>query len=106
MPDFLTQLNSNRVLIADGATGTMLQKAGLPIGVAPERWNLENPEATDPGSALPELKFSGNSPHDLAKHLYDISAAKHNNEDIRVCAVGGIYSNDSWDIAIINTTDS
>jgi 5-methyltetrahydrofolate--homocysteine methyltransferase len=45
MPDFLTQLERNRILIADGATGTMLQKAGLPIGVAPERWNLENPDA-------------------------------------------------------------
>jgi 5-methyltetrahydrofolate--homocysteine methyltransferase len=45
MPDFLKKLNSNRLLIADGATGTMLQKAGLPIGVAPERWNLENPNA-------------------------------------------------------------
>ena len=45
MPDFHKQLNSNRILIADGATGTMLQKAGLPIGVAPERWNLENPDA-------------------------------------------------------------
>ncbi|MFN2236879.1 MAG: homocysteine S-methyltransferase family protein [Anaerolineales bacterium] len=45
MPDFRKKLNSNRILIADGATGTMLQKAGLPIGVAPERWNLENPDA-------------------------------------------------------------
>ncbi len=32
------------ILIADGATGTMLQKAGLPSGTAPERWNLERPE--------------------------------------------------------------
>ena len=28
------------VLVADGATGTTLQKAGLPPGAAPERWNL------------------------------------------------------------------
>jgi methionine synthase I (cobalamin-dependent) len=33
------------ILIADGATGTMLQRAGLPRGIAPERWNLENPQA-------------------------------------------------------------
>jgi 5-methyltetrahydrofolate--homocysteine methyltransferase len=38
-------LNQNDILVADGATGTMLQKAGLPHGVAPERWNLENPDA-------------------------------------------------------------
>ncbi len=31
-------------LILDGATGTMLQKAGMPIGVCPEEWILENKE--------------------------------------------------------------
>ena len=45
MPDFLSRLANNQILIADGATGTQLQKAGLPIGTAPERWNLENPAA-------------------------------------------------------------
>ena len=45
MPDFLTSLADAKVLIADGATGTQLQKAGLPAGTAPERWNLENPDA-------------------------------------------------------------
>ncbi len=33
------------ILVADGATGTQLQKAGLKPGASPERWNLENPEA-------------------------------------------------------------
>ena len=42
---FLDRLSDPGVLIADGATGTMLQAAGLPAGDAPERWNLENPEA-------------------------------------------------------------
>jgi 5-methyltetrahydrofolate--homocysteine methyltransferase len=42
---FLDRLSEVGVLIADGATGTMLQAAGLPAGEAPERWNLENPEA-------------------------------------------------------------
>jgi 5-methyltetrahydrofolate--homocysteine methyltransferase len=45
MPNFLERLNQPGVLIADGATGTMLQKAGLPQGTASERWNLENPDA-------------------------------------------------------------
>jgi methionine synthase I (cobalamin-dependent) len=39
------RLAQGGILIADGATGTTLQKAGLPAGVAPERWNLENPDA-------------------------------------------------------------
>lgn len=33
----------NRPLILDGATGTLLQAAGLPAGVCPEHWVLENP---------------------------------------------------------------
>ncbi len=45
MPNLLSLLTATSVLIADGATGTQLQKAGLPIGTAPEIWNLENPEA-------------------------------------------------------------
>jgi len=41
MSKFHTYLESHPVLVADGATGTTLQKAGLPPGAAPERWNLE-----------------------------------------------------------------
>ena len=32
-------------LVIDGATGTNLQKRGLPVGTAPESWVLEKPEA-------------------------------------------------------------
>jgi 5-methyltetrahydrofolate--homocysteine methyltransferase len=45
MSDFLSRLQGPGVLIADGAMGTMLQQAGLPRRVPPERWNLENPAA-------------------------------------------------------------
>ena len=31
-------------VLLDGATGTNLQKAGMPVGVCPEQWILENPE--------------------------------------------------------------
>ena len=34
----------NKVLILDGATGTQLQKRGMPGGVSPEIWSLENPK--------------------------------------------------------------
>jgi len=37
-------LQSGKLLIADGATGTMLMSAGLPAGAAPELWNVECPE--------------------------------------------------------------
>lgn len=45
MSKFEQFLKEKPVLVADGATGTMLQQAGLPAGAAPERWNLENPDA-------------------------------------------------------------
>ena len=40
-PDFPFSLP----LLLDGATGTALIKAGMPTGVCPEEWILENPEA-------------------------------------------------------------
>ena len=44
MHDIRTELG-RRVLICDGAMGTMLQAAGLPAGHEPELWNLERPQA-------------------------------------------------------------
>ena len=34
----------NNIVILDGATGTELQKRGMPLGVSPEKWALENPK--------------------------------------------------------------
>lgn len=36
-------LESGHILLADGATGTMLQAMGLPAGSPPEVWNVEQP---------------------------------------------------------------
>jgi 5-methyltetrahydrofolate--homocysteine methyltransferase len=41
--DVLTHLESGPPIVADGATGTMLQAAGLPAGTSPEIWLLDNP---------------------------------------------------------------
>ncbi len=64
------------VLIADGATGTLLQQAGLPRGMAPERWNLENPEAIlalhrsylDAGAQIVLTNSFGGNRYRLAGH--------------------------------------
>jgi 5-methyltetrahydrofolate--homocysteine methyltransferase len=42
--DIISRLKSGRVIVADGATGTMLLAEGLPGGTPPERWVLENPD--------------------------------------------------------------
>ncbi len=43
--EFAEAVRQRRPLLADGATGTMLQSMGLPVGEPPERWTLENPDA-------------------------------------------------------------
>ena len=75
--------------------------AGRMSGIATYRGNLDNPEPTNPSEALTELKCDADNPRDLAKYLYDMSAATYKGEDIRVCAVGGIYSG-RWETAVIN----
>lgn len=39
------EMIEKRVIVLDGATGTNLQKAGMPSGVCPEQWILEHPQA-------------------------------------------------------------
>jgi len=41
--EFRALVNSKTVIL-DGATGTNLQEAGMPVGVCPEQWILEHPE--------------------------------------------------------------
>lgn len=69
-------LTSGRVLIADGATGTMLMAAGLPAGAAPEIWNIEAPVQImalhqtylEAGSQIILSNSFGGSPIKLAKY--------------------------------------
>ena len=39
-----TRLWQSKLLILDGATGSNLQRRGMPSGVCPEQWILEHPE--------------------------------------------------------------
>lgn len=43
MKNFLEQIKTKR-LYFDGATGSLLQSRGLPVGTPPEEWTLTNPE--------------------------------------------------------------
>ncbi len=44
MQDIRFYLAQGNVLIADGATGTMMQSLGLPPGAPPELWNVDEPD--------------------------------------------------------------
>ena len=38
-------MNNPELIILDGAMGTMLQAAGMPVGIVPETWNITHPES-------------------------------------------------------------
>jgi 5-methyltetrahydrofolate--homocysteine methyltransferase len=42
---FLERLLSGEILVLDGATGTNLQRRGLPVGVPSDMWVMDNPAA-------------------------------------------------------------
>jgi 5-methyltetrahydrofolate--homocysteine methyltransferase len=101
------RLSQEGTLIADGATGTLLQKAGLPPGTAPDRWNLENPDAirtmykgyVDAGSDLiltntfgsNRLRLEGQGLHDQVREV-NMAAAQLAREAAgeRVMVVGDL----------------
>lgn len=42
---FLERLQSGQILVLDGATGTNLQRRGLPVGTPSDLWVMDNPDA-------------------------------------------------------------
>jgi hypothetical protein len=77
---------------------------GTLFGVSTYKGSLENPESFDPSAGLTKIEFKGKTAIELAEHLFEISKATYNSDDIRVCAVGGIRSDDkhTWQIATRN----
>ncbi|MGE5589013.1 MAG: homocysteine S-methyltransferase family protein [Bacillota bacterium] len=76
MTRLLEWLTDRRVLVLDGAMGTMLQAQGLPPGGSPERWVLEAPDRIeaihraflDAGADLVETDTFGGSRPKLAEY--------------------------------------
>ncbi|MBN1643311.1 MAG: hypothetical protein JW856_00600 [Dehalococcoidales bacterium] len=79
-------------------------EAGTLFGVSTYKGSLENPEPFDPSAGPAKIEFKGKSAIELAEHLFEISKADYNGDDIRVCAVGGICSDDghTWQVATRN----
>ena len=76
---------------------------GVLIGVATYRGDLDAPQAFDPASDLPRLRFAGRTARELADYLFDISEAAYQGQDIRVCSIGGVASRDgTWSFHIRN----
>ena len=55
------KLADSGVILLDGATGSNLRKAGMPVGVSTELWVLEHPQAAYTQqllAAVPKLRRS------------------------------------------------
>ena len=98
-PVFIVSIKTHN---APAASYQVSPAAGKMTGISVYQGNMDNPEPTSPTARLSWIEFGGSTPQELAKYLYDISEATYKGDDIRVCAVGGVYSRNSWDITIIN----
>ena len=75
---------------------------GYLTGVATYGGDLENPPPFEPTRGLPQLKLEASGAEEIARYLFDISAAESKGQDIRVCTVGAVLTANGWEIAITN----
>jgi len=75
---------------------------GVFYGVATYNGNMENPGAFRADKGPAELKCDASTPQALADFLYEISAATNQGDDIRVCAVAGMRTDNVWKVALVN----
>ncbi len=79
MQKLLDSLSTGKVLVADGAMGTMLFKRGLKPGDCPEKMNLEHPEALEEiaylylkaGADIVQTNTFGGSPLKLSQYALE-----------------------------------
>ncbi len=81
-----------RVLICDGAMGTMLQAAGMPVGHCSEEWNISHPDAIrsihqayiDAGADIIETNSFGGTRFRLEAHGYVDSVTEFNQKAAQI----------------------
>ncbi len=121
-PDSLNTPRIAGVITRDGDDGSMVYIAGvkradapartLPVtvepgvflGVSTYQGDLINPLPFDVSAGLVRIEFDGDGAHGLALHVYEISEATNDGQDIRVSAIGAVYSeeDEAWEVAIKN----
>jgi IMP cyclohydrolase len=77
-------------------------RPGNLVGISTYRGDMDKPEARSPEDPLSRLEFKWKSAEELARYIFDLSAALYSGNDIRVCSVGGIRTGKRWDISIWN----
>ncbi len=92
MHELIRRLLEKAPVITDGAWGTQLQQRGLPVGAAPDPWNLERPEVVaevargyvDAGSRIILTNTFGASRIRLERHGMAEAAADINRAGARI----------------------
>jgi IMP cyclohydrolase len=83
-------------------TWSVKPKPGVLLGVSVYNGDMENPGAFKADKGPAELKCAGKTPQEIADFIYEISAMDYNGDDIRVCAIGGVRTDNTWKLALIN----
>jgi IMP cyclohydrolase len=83
-------------------TWEVTPKQGVMLGISTYQGNMENPAPFKADKGPAELKFNAVTPQEIADFIYEISAATYKGDDIRVCAIGGVRTDNNWKVAFIN----
>ena len=92
MTDFFKKLNQEKVLVSDGAIGSLLFEKGLNPGDCPERFNLERPEIlaeitqayVRAGADIIQTNTFGASPLKLSDYNLDEKTAEINQKAVEI----------------------
>lgn len=94
----LERLENGEIVVCDGAMGTLLQERGLPLGVAPEEWNISHPEVVakihleyvEAGAEIVETNTFGGNRSKLSLYKLEGEVERINREAVRIAreAVG------------------
>jgi IMP cyclohydrolase len=97
-PVYLTSIATDR-----GTTAWQVKPdPGTFLGVSTYRGDIENPAAYDIEKGPAEIKCEARTPQELADFIYGLSDVSYKGDDIRVCAIGGVRTDNTWKTAIIN----
>lgn len=99
MKDKIKKFLTKKIIVLDGATGTELQKRGMPNGVCPEKWCLEHPDVIaqihrDYQQGGADIVYSctfGANPHKLGQ--YSISGVEDINAKLVRIAKNAVTAN-------------